>query len=142
AWAKDFDGVRDTLYRLGSIGVNNVPRMALPTDLPALISLRSKHKISEVAAEFPDKTKIEFVGEKADGIKLYKARFNKLGENMLTVKYGEGQWSTLQVFITEQLETVIFKRSAFLVNSMQHKDASKWWYGVYGDWDQTNKVLR
>src|SRR4029079_19085276 len=80
--------------------------------------------------------------EKADGIKLYKARFNKLGENMLTVKYGEGQWSTLQFFITEPLETVISKRSAFLVNSMQHKDASKWWYGVYGDWDQTNKVLR
>ena len=61
---------------------------------------------------------------------------------MLTVKYGDGQWSTLQFFITEPLETVISKRSSFLVNSMQHKDPSQWWYGVYSDWDQVNKKLR
>ncbi len=61
---------------------------------------------------------------------------------MLTVKYGDGQWSTLQFFITEPLETVISKRASFLVNSMQHNDPNQWWYGVYSDWDQLHKVLR
>jgi hypothetical protein len=141
-WAKDCDAVRDLLYKDGSIDVNIVPGMALPTDLPALISLRTKNKIGEVAAEFPDKTKVEYLGEKDNGVKLYKVRFSRLGENMLTVKYGDGQWSTLQFFVTEPLETVISKRSSFLVNRMQHKDPSQWWYGVYSDWDQLHKKLR
>ncbi len=142
SWGKDFDGIRDQLYKLGSIDANVVPGMTLPTDLPALISLRTQNKINEVAAEFPDKTKIEFVADKGDGVKVYKVHFDKLGENMLTVKYGDGQWSTLQFFITEPLETVISKRSSFLVNSMQHTDPSQWWYGVYSDYDQKNKKLR
>ena len=141
-WAKDFNAVRDVLYNEGSIDVNIVPGMALPTDLPALIALRTKQKIDSVVAEFPAKTKVEFVGDKGNGIKVYKASFSKLGENMLTVRYGDGKWSTLQFFITEPLETVIKKRSSFLVNSMQHKDPSQWWYGVYSDWDQVNKKLR
>ncbi len=141
-WAKDFNAVRDVLYNEGSIDVNIVPGMALPTDLPALISLRTKQKIDSIVAEFPAKTKVEFVGDKGNGNKVYRVRFAKLGENMLTVKYGGSKWSTLQFFITEPLETVIKKRSSFLVNSMQHKDPSKWWYGVYSDWDQVNKILR
>ena len=48
----------------------------------------------------------------------------------------------IQFFVTEPLETVIKKRSAFLVNSMQHDDPTKPWYGSYGDWDQEHKVLR
>ncbi|HVT83026.1 MAG TPA: DUF5695 domain-containing protein, partial [Phycisphaerae bacterium] len=142
AWGKDFDGVRDVIYQQGSIDANVVPGMSLPTDLPALFSLRTKARINEVTAEFPGQTKIEFVGDKGGDVKVYKATFSKLGENMLTVKYGDGQWSTLQFFITEPLETVISKRSSFLVNSMQHKDPSQWWYGVYSDYDQKNKKLR
>jgi hypothetical protein len=142
AWGKDFDDVREVLYRLGSIDVNIVPGMSLPTDLPALIALRTQEPIREVAAEFPEKTKVEFVGEKSGGVKVYRASFAKLGENMLTVRYGDGQWSALPFFITEPLETVISKRASFLVNSMQHKDPTQWWYGVYSDWDQVHKVLR
>lgn len=142
AWAKDFDDVRDVLFKEGSIDVNIVPGMAIPTDLPALISLRTKHKINEIAPEFPDKTKVEFVVDRGDGIKVYKVHFAKLGENMLTVKYADNRWSTLQFFVTEPLETVISKRSSFLVNSMQHKDPNQWWYGVYSDWDEVHKKLR
>ncbi|MBP1597963.1 MAG: hypothetical protein H6Q05_3340, partial [Acidobacteria bacterium] len=141
-WARDFNAVRDVLYNEGSIDVNIVPGMALPTDLPALIALRTKQKIDSVTAEFPSRTKVEFVADKGNGIKVYRANFSRLGENMLTVNYGSGKWSALQFFITEPLETVIKKRSSFLVNSMQHKDPSQWWYGVYSDWDQVNKKLR
>jgi len=141
-WAKDFDDVRNVLYREGSIDVNVVPGLTLPIDQTALIELRTKNKIDSVAPEFTDNTKLEFVANKGEGIKVYRAKFSKLGENMLTVKYGKGQWSTLQFFVTEPLETVIKKRSAFLVNSMQHSDSSKPWYGGYGDWDEVHKVLR
>jgi Family of unknown function (DUF5695) len=141
-WAKDFDDVRDVLYREGSIDVNVVPGLALPSDQTALIALRTRNQIDSVVPEFADQTQVQFVADKGGGIKVYRAKFSKLGENMLTVKYGDGQWSTIQFFITEPLETVIKKRSAFLVNSMQHNDPSKPWYGGYGDWDQVHKVLR
>ena len=141
-WAKDFDDVRDVLYREGSIDINVVPGLTLPSDQTALFELRTKNKIDSIAPEFADKTKVEFVADKGDGIKVYRAKFSKLGENMLTINYGKGQWSTLQFFVTEPLETVIKKRSAFLVNSMQHSDSTKPWYGAYGDWDQVHKVLR
>lgn len=141
-WAKDFDDVRDALYREGSIDVNVVPGLTLPSDQTALIELRTKNKIDSVAPEFANNSQVEFVADKGGGIKVYRARFSKLGENMLTVKYGDGQWSAIQFFVTEPLETVIKKRAAFLVNSMQHNDPSKPWYGAYGDWDQLHKVLR
>jgi hypothetical protein len=141
-WAKDFDDVREVLYREGLIDVNVAPGLVVPSDLSALIALRTKNTIDSVAPEFGDTTKVEFVADKGGGVKVYRAKFSKLGENMLTVKYGKSQWSTIQFFVTEPLETVIKKRSAFLVNSMQHSDASKPWYGGYGDWDQVHKVLR
>ncbi len=142
AWAQDADAVRELLYKQGSIDVNIVPGMTLPTDLSALVALRTQNKIHDVAAEFPDETKLEFLGDKGSGVQLYKVSFSRLGENMLTITYGDNQWSTLQFFVTEPLETVIAKRASFLVNSMQHKDPSQWWYGVYSDWDQLHKALR
>jgi len=141
-WAPDFDGVRDVLYNEGLFDTSVVPGMTLPVDLPALISLRTKNKITAIAPEFPDKTRVEFVGDRGNGVKIYRVRFSKLGENMLTIRYGDTQWSTLEFFVTEPLETVIQKRASFLVNRMQHKDPAKWYYGGFGDWDQKNKVLR
>ena len=56
-------------------------------------------------------------------------KFSRLGENMLKVRYGNGQWSTLEFFVTEPLETVIQKRAAFLVSHHQHTDPAKWYVG-------------
>jgi len=48
----------------------------------------------------------------------------------------------LEFFVTEDLETLIKKRANFLTTRQQHKDPSKWYYGVYSDWDMKNRVLR
>ncbi len=69
-------------------------------------------------------------------------KFSRLGENTLRVNYGNGLWTTLEFFVTEPLETVIQKRAAFLAGTQQHKDPSKWYVGVYSDWDQKNEILR
>ena len=37
---------------------------------------------------------------------------------------------------------MIHKRAAFLVSHHQHTDPSKWYVGVYSDWDQKNEILR
>lgn len=74
---------------------------------------------------------------------LYRVRFSRLGENMLSVRYGtSGGWMSLEFFVTEPLETVIRKRASFLVTHYQHTDLTKWYAGAYGDWNQKNERLR
>lgn len=141
-WAKDFAGVREVLYEEGKFDTNVVPGMVVPTDLPAMFSLRTRNRIASVEAEHPRATRIELVERKPDGVHVYRAHFSRLGENMLRVQYDDRQWTSLEFFVTEPLETVIKKRSAFLVSHHQHKDPSKWYYGVYSDWDQKNEILR
>jgi hypothetical protein len=142
AWANDFDDVREVLVNAGSLDVNVVPGMTLPTDLSALVAIRSRQTIKALEAEFPDQTAVEFVGEHSPGTHVYKVRFSRLGENQLSVHYGDGLTSTLPFFVTEPLETVMAKRAHFLVSRMQHKNPDQWWYGAYSDWDQVGKVLR
>ena len=141
-WAKDFTGVRDVLYQEGKFDTRVVPGLVVPTDLPATFSLRTRNTITAIDAEFPARTTIEAVGTKEDGVKLYRARFSRLGENTLKIRYGNGHWTSLEFFVTEPLETVIQKRAAFLVSHHQHTDMSKWYAGVYADWDQKNEILR
>ncbi len=136
-WTKDFAGVRDVLYKEGKFDTSVVPGMVVPTDLPAMFSLRTTQTIAAIEPEHPADTRIERLPNS-----VYRVRFSRLGENMLRVKYGKGEWASLEFFVTEPLETVIKKRSSFLVSHHQHTDPSKWYVGVYSDWDQKNEVLR
>jgi hypothetical protein len=138
-WAADVPGVREVLFKEGKFDTTIVPGMVLPVDLPANLSLRSRNNIDSIVAEHPASTRVEPVPQKPG---LYTVKFSRLGENMLTVRYGDGLWATLEFFVTEPLETVIKKRASFLVSHHQHKDPSKWYYGVYADWDQKNEILR
>jgi hypothetical protein len=141
-WAKDFAGVRDALYDAGKFDTRVVPGMVVPTDVTAMFSLRTKQAIASIDAEHSASTSVELMTSKPDGTKVYRARFSRLGENMLTIRYGGGHWTSLEFFVTEPLEIVIQKRAAFLVSHQQHKDPAKWYYGVYADWDQRNEILR
>ena len=136
-WAKDFAGVRAVLYDEGKFDTAVVPGMVVPLDLPAMVSLRSKQTVTAVEAEHPATTRIERLPQS-----VYRVSFSRLGENMLRVKYGSGEWTSLEFFVTEPLETVIKKRASFLVTHHQHTDPSKWYVGTYSDWDQKNEVLR
>jgi Family of unknown function (DUF5695) len=141
-WVPDFQGVRDALYADNKFDTVVVPGMTVPADLPAMIALRTHNKIDVIEPEFPAKTKVEYLGKRGVDTHVYKVKFDKLGENMLKVRYADKQWTSLEFFVTESMETVIKKRSDFLVRSMQHNDASKPWYAGYGDWDQLKRVLR
>ncbi len=138
-WADDYDGVRQTIVDEGGIDTRVVPGMTVPSDLFAHMALRTKQKINAVEAEFPDATKIEALGRKGE-YQIYQVRFAKLGENRLTVRYGDNRHMYLEFFSTEPLETLIKKRGAFLAKS-QHHDPSKWYNGLITDWNMKDRVL-
>jgi hypothetical protein len=141
-WAQDYAGVRDVLYEENLFDVNVVPGMTVPSDLAAMLSLRTHNPIRAIVPEYPDKTKIEYVGERGKDVHLYKVRFSRLGENLLKVDYGNGCYLSLEFFVTEPLETLYKKRAAFLVSHEQHKDPSKWYKSLFSQWDMKHQILR
>ena len=141
-WADDYDSVRDVLYRENLFDVNVVPGMTVPIDLGATFSIRTKQSGYGIAAEFPEQTRIEVVDEPQIDTRSYQVRFTRLGENILTVNYGDGCYMNLEFFVTEPLETLIKKRTAFLVDNQQHRKTGKWYEGLFSVWDMREAVLR
>lgn len=142
AWADSWDMMRQLLYDEGLFDIRVVPGMTVPSDLKAQFSLHTRNVVDSVVAEFPAQTEIICLGEKKPGHHLYEVSFRKLGENMLTVHYGKGQKTYLEFFATEPLETLVKKRSSFIVNSTQHRDTTKWYNGLFSAYDMKNGILR
>lgn len=141
-WAKDYNAIRDILVEEGLIDIQVMPGMTIPTDLDAMIALRTNQKINSIQAEFSPLTGISYLGEKQKGTHLYKIKFSRRGENKLTINYGDNYRTYLEFFVTEPLETLYKKRASFIVNSQQHKDHSKWYDGLFGVYDMKNASLR
>ncbi len=141
-WANSYDELREILYKEGLFDIRAVPGMTVPTDLTARFALHTRARIDSIQAEFPDKTRITNLGEPQPGYHVYEVAFQKLGENMLTIHHDGGRKTYLEYFVTEPLETLIKKRSAFIINRQQIRDPSKWWDGVFGPYDMKNKVTR
>ncbi len=141
-WAKDYNDIRNILVTEGLIDVHIAPGMTVPSDLEALVALRTQQTIQTITPEFPAQTDIQFIGEKNKGTRLYKIRFAKLGENKLTILYGGNRKTYLEFFVTEPLETLYKKRASFIVNHQQHTDSTKWYDGLFSVWDMKDSVLR
>ena len=137
-----YEDLRDAVYENGLLDVRAAPGYTVPRDLPVTIALRLKGNIDAIIPEFPDETEIKPAGTAPNGYILYDVRFNKLGENILTVQYNNGAKSILEFFSTEPLETLIKKRSSFIVNHQQHKVPGKWWDGLYSIYDMKYGKLR
>jgi hypothetical protein len=138
-WADDYDDVRQTIVDERLVDVHVVPGMTVPTDLSAQFALRSRESIVSIEPEFPRQTRFEPLGTKGD-FRLYEVHFAKLGENRLTVRFGDGRHMYLEFFTTEPLETLIKKRAAFIARS-QHRDPAKWYNGLISDWNMESQVL-
>jgi hypothetical protein len=138
-WAQDYDGVRQVLVDEGLVDVNVLPGMTVPSDLFARVALRSNEPIRSVEAEFPRETRIRSQGRR-DGFEIYEVRFSRLGENRLTVRFGNDRYMVLEFFSTEPLETLIAKRGAFIA-AHQHRDPDLWYDGLLAEWNMESQVM-
>jgi hypothetical protein len=141
-WANNYQELRDIIVDEGGIDVRVTPGMTVPNDLDATLALRTRRKIGSISAEFPAATTISAERQLHPGTRLYKIHFSRLGENRLTIDYGEGERTYLEFFVTEPLETLYKKRAAFIVDHQQHKDRTKWYDGLFSIYDMKHHVLR
>ena len=138
-WVDDYDHARDVLVEQGLVDVHVVPGMTVPTDLPARFALRSREPIHGVDAEYPEATDLRRTGRNGDA-EIYEASFSRLGENRLTVRFGDDRHMHLEFFATEPLETLIAKRAAFIA-AHQHRDPSLWYDGLLAEWAMDTHVM-
>ena len=61
---------------------------------------------------------------------------------MLTIRHDGGRSTHLEYFVTEPLETLIKKRTTFIIEHQQVRDPGKWWDGVYAPYDMKAGVVR
>jgi hypothetical protein len=140
-WVPDYQGVRDLLASHGSVDFHVIPGMTLPVDLAATVAVRTRNAIDSLVAEHPAQTRIESLGARGE-YRLFRVHFQRLGENLLTLRYGRGESTILEFFVTEPLDVLIRKRSSFLVANQQHREKEKWYNGLFSQWDMRHRVLR
>jgi len=139
-WAADYEHMRQIIVDEGLIDIEAVPGMTVPNDQFALFSLRTKQPIHAVVPEFPEHTDLSFYKKHGEVVHIYKVRFGKLGENAITVHYGDGKSVLLEFFSTEPVETLIKKRAAFIARH-QHRDPSKWYNGLFAEWNMETGTM-
>lgn len=134
-WANSYDDIREILYQNGGLDIRIAPGMVVPEDLPVQFALRTRNTIQNVMPEFSKESQVKYLGKKEGGYYIYEAKFSKLGENLLTVYYGDRQSMPMEFFVTQPLETIIKKRASFIVKNQQHRNMSKWYDGLFSLWD-------
>ncbi len=141
-WAGSYDELRDLLYENGLMDIRVVPGMTLPEDLEARFSLHTRAGIDSIIPEFPGRTELAYTGEPERDHHVYRVKFKRLGENMLTVYFDGGRKTYLEFFSTEPVETLLEKRCSFIVNHQQHRNPDLWYDGLFSIWDMKSSVLR
>lgn len=133
--------VKTKIYDKHGVVVKVAPGMVVTPEFEVYCALQSKLPVAELVAEYPEEIQITSLGQKEGDKYIYKFRFSRLGENLITVHYGDDLICFLDFFVTEPLETLIKKRARFIVDKQQHRDSSKWYNGLCSLWDMEKSEL-
>ena len=128
------DNVKGQLYSEGLIDVTAVPGMMFPTNVTAMIDLHTSETINSVTAQYPSQTTIASLGQGIAGAghNIYQITLSKLGPNNVSVSYGSGETTTVQLYALEPLDQAIARHATFMINSMQTPRGDM--KGLFDDW--------
>ncbi|MEH3121665.1 MAG: DUF5695 domain-containing protein [Sphingomonas phyllosphaerae] len=138
-WVDDYAAARGAITAAGLIDVEVTPGMTVPSDLHVDVALASSIPVERIEAEFPNETEVHRLPDRARR-QLWRVRFARPGENRLTLHQPSGRRTHLEFFATEPVETMMKKRAAFIVRR-QHRDPSKWYDGLFGEWNMATGTL-
>ncbi|MBC8547818.1 hypothetical protein H8711_12940, partial [Clostridiaceae bacterium NSJ-31] len=138
-WAEDLEEMREVLYE-NSIDVQVVPGMTIPEGLKAKIAVRSMLGIDSVEAEYPDETVIDELDPSGE-YSIYELEFGKVGENKITVNFGDGKQIHLEFFYTKPIEQLLKSRTDFISRNQQVKDESKVYDGLFSQWSMEREQM-
>jgi hypothetical protein len=134
--------VKQKLYDSGLIDVSVAPGMIFATDMTAKIDLHTKKPIQTVTAKYPAETTLTAIAGGAQDHNLYQLNLSHLGQNDLTVSYGDGETTTLQFYAIEPIDAAIQRHATFMVDHTQSHDMNDPLYQIFDDWMMDTKSRR
>ncbi len=136
------DEVKSRLYSEGLVDVTAVPGMMFSTDMTAKVDLHTSKAIASVVAQYPSETTITYLNTVATDHKIYQLKLGHLGQNNITVNYGNNETIVLQFYALEPIATALQRHAAFMVQSTQWNDSSKFYNMAFDDWMMDKKAKR
>ncbi|HEX7057655.1 MAG TPA: DUF5695 domain-containing protein, partial [Bacilli bacterium] len=134
--------VKDRLYSEGLVDVTVVPGMIVPTDQIAKFDLHTIKTITSVAAQYPGETTITPLGVTGTNHKIYQLTMNHLGQNNITVYYGDGEKTVLQFYAIESIDAALQRHATFMVQKQQWNVPGDIRDKVFDDWMMQNNAKR
>lgn len=136
--AGGYEDCKQKLMENGKVVAESVPGYTVPRELEVTLCIRKTGEEAELCCD-DKKAELTFIRREGDR-SFYSVKFHRLGETCITVHYGNEEYVQLYYFVTEPIETMLKKRAAFIV-SKQHRDTSKWYDGLFGEWNNETGVL-
>lgn len=139
--ANSYQELRNVIYENGLLDIKVLPATTIPRTQYGYFALHTQCNIDSVTAEFPEKTHIESLGKFGKDIYRYRVKFDKLGENQITIHFDGNKKSYIEYFSILSPETLVKERAKFLVETQQIKNPERWYDGLYGPYDMKNGKL-
>jgi hypothetical protein len=134
------DDVKSRLYAEGLVDVSVVPSLIVATNMAATVDLHTSKPIGAVTAQYPSQTTIKALGAVATDHNLYQVTFGHLGQNNVTVGYGNGETTTLQFYVLEPIDAAIQRHATFIVSQTQWTTGDM--KGLFDDWMMDTRARR
>ena len=135
---KDYADVSEKLYQNGNIAVKIVPGMVLPVGTTAHLLLRCKKPIT--AIETADGIAVEPVAAMGDR-HTYTVRLTAMGEQKVTIRYGDSEWTHLLFNGIAEIETLMKARAKFIVENQRVEDPDDLCHHSFRIWNNEDERL-
>ena len=135
---KDYADVSEKLYQNGNISVKIVPGMVLPIGMTAHLLLRCKKPIA--AIKTADGIEVEPLATMGDRY-TYTVRLTAMGEQKVTIHYGNGEWTHLVFKGIAKIETLMKARAKFIVENQRVEDPDDLCHYSFRIWNNEEERL-
>ena len=134
----DYADVSEKLYQNGNIAVKIAPGMVLPVGTTAHLMLRCKKPITTI--ETADGIAVEPVAAMGDR-HTYTVRLTAMGEQKVTIHYGDGEWTHLLFKGIAEIETLMKARAKFIVENQRVEDPDDLCHYSFRIWNNEDERL-
>ena len=135
---KDHTDISDELYENGNVAVKIVPGMVLPVGTTAHLMLRCKKSITAIeAADGIDVEPVATMGDRH----TYTVCLTAMGEQKVTIRYGDGEWTNLVFNGIAAIETLMKARAKFIVENQRVEDPNDLCHYSFRIWNNEAERL-
>lgn len=134
--------LRDILYKEGMVDVGVAPGMIVSQGDVVHVDLRTSKAIGTIEFQNPSTSSAKAVSVAAGDHKIYEFSFAKLGENIVTVNYGDSAKIALQFYVIEQPGAAVQRHATFMVEKTQISNPGVFNDKIFDDWMMDTKSRR